>query len=490
MTCFKEDPVSGPLCNAVSTGPTSAFPITPVPNATSVASPSHTATGTGSTDSTNSGTDSSIPDTNVGSGEQSPFSTTIIAAIVAPVGILLLLIFVTLLMVVVLACKRSSHRKQNFNDQVSPDSPMKVHNNQTERYKDLEPGTYSELNNSTVMQHQVPVYDTVKNKSRDLSEASASDSNEDVDNHTYSALDPDAIYTQIPPHLGLGPGNSKTLPVGMKDVSPSELYQKLDRTMSLPRTTGPSNSGSPGYMHTHAVNRTALALASGNISETDLASPRSDASIKYPSPHGSPKQHHSSSQSSTSKEELPLIRNPTNAQMENYYHVLDQGAPTVAAAAATGFATTANSDIDSQVSTDAVCNQQVLDNRRQPHCHSSPRRQRQRAGAAGPGPGEMMVAAEGGDQQHFYATLEPSVRAQLTPPSRHDTRQRSQSQSTALNNRSPPQQRQRMQSSGSSGDVRVNYSGQRVLNNFSSTSLQPPNVAAAATAAEVTNTLV
>ena len=102
----------------------------------------------------------------------------------------------------------------------------------------------------------------------------------------------------------------------------------------------------------------------------------------------------------------------------------------------------------------------------------------------------MMVAAEGDDQQHFYATLEPSVRAQLTPPSRHDTRQRSQSQSTTLNNRSPPQQRQRMQSSSSKGDVRVNYSGQRVMNNFSSTSLQPPNVAAAATAAEVTNILV
>ena len=488
MTCFEDDPVPGPLCNNVSAEPTSASPTTQLPTATSVASPPHTTTGTDST------TDSSNPDTNnVGaprSGEQSPFSTTILAAIVVPVGILLLLIFVALPIVVVLVCKRSSHRKQNFNDQVSPDSPVKVHNNQTERYKDLETGTYSELNNSTVVQHQVPVYDTVKNKSRDLSEVSASDSNEDMDNHTYSALDPDAIYTQIPPHLGLGPGNSKTLPVGMKDVSPSELYQKLDRTMSLPRTTGPSSSGSPGYMLTHAVNRTALALASGNISETDLASPRSDASIKYPSPHGSPKQHHSSSQSSTSKEELSSIRNPMNAQMENYYHVLDQGAPTVVAAAASGIATTANSDIDSQVSTDAVCNQQILDNRRQPHCHSSPRRQRQRAGAAGPGPGDMMVAAEGGDQQHFYATLEPSVRAQLTPPSRHDTRQRSQSQSTTLNNRSPPQQRQRMQSSGSNGEVRVNYSGQRVVNNFSPTSLQPPNVAAAATAAEVTNTLV
>ena len=311
-----------------------------------------------------------------------------------------------------------------------------------------------------------------------MSEVSASDSNEDVVNHTYSALDPDAIYTQIPPHLGLGPGNSKTLPVGLKDVPPSQLYQQLDRSLSLPRTTGASNSASatPGYMLPHAVNRTALALESGNISETDLASPRSVSSIKYPSPHGSPKQHHSSSsQSSTSKEELPLIRDPTNAQMENYYHVLDQGAPTVVAAA-NAISATANSDIDSQVSTDAVCNQHFMDDRHQPHCHS-PRRQRQRIGAAG----EMMgVPAEGGADQHFYATLEPSVRAQLTPPSRHDTRQRSQS---TLNNRSPPQQ-QRMRSNSSKGDVHVNYSGQRVVNNFSPTSYQPNATA------EVTNTLV
>ena len=384
----------------------------------------------------------------------------------------MLLIVIIVVIAAVLICKRSSSRKQNFSDQISPDSPVKVRNvDPADRYKDLEPGTYSELNNSTVIQHQVPVYvpvyDTVKNKSQNLSEVSASDSSEDVDNHTYSALDPDAIYTQIPPHLGLGPGTSKTLPVGLKDVSPSTFYQKLDRSLSLPRTGGSSNSPS-GYRLPQAVNRTALELASGNISETDLVSPRSDASIKYPSPHGSPKQHHSSSQSSTSKEEVPLIRNPTNAQMENYYHVLDQGVPTVAAANAIN--TTASSDIDSQVSTDAVCNHQIMDDRRQPHCHS-PRRQRQGVEAAD----ETMVA-EGGDQQHFYAILEPSVRAQLTPPSRHDTRQRSQS---TFNNRSPPQQ-QRMRSNTSKGDVRVNCSGQRVVNNFLQSSLPP----------EVTNTLV
>ena len=166
---------------------------------------------------------------------------------------------------------------------------MKAHN--TDGHNNLEPKIYSELNNNTVMQHQVPVYDIVKSKSQNLSEVSASDSNEDVDNHTYSALDPEAIYTQIPPHLSLGPSNSKTLPIGLKDISPSQLYQKFDRSLSLPRTTGASNSATPGYMLTHAVNRTALALESGNISEADLATLRSDASIKYPSPHGSPKQH-------------------------------------------------------------------------------------------------------------------------------------------------------------------------------------------------------
>ena len=73
MTCFKEDPSSGPLCNTVST---SAYPITPVSElspATSVASPPHTATGTDSTDTTNSGT---TPSTNVGAPNSGPLGTT------------------------------------------------------------------------------------------------------------------------------------------------------------------------------------------------------------------------------------------------------------------------------------------------------------------------------------------------------------------------------------------------------------------------------
>ena len=465
VTCVMDSDLgvadSGTLCNMSSTSAPPATTESELPVTTSVASPPPNAT-----DDMYTNTDSSSSGTKVGasgSNEQVPIGT--IAIVVGGVAGGAIVVLVTIVIIAAVICRRSSHRKQN-NDQVSPDSPVKVHN--TDRYKDLEPGTYSELNNNTVTQHQVPVYDTVKNKSQNLSEVSASDNNEEVGNHTYSALDPEAIYSQIPPHLGLAPGDSKTLPVGLKDVSPSTLYQTLDRSLSLPRTSGSSNSAS-GHMLTHAVNRTALALESGNISETDLASPRSNDSVKYPSPHGSPKQHHSSSsQSSTGKEELPLIRNPTNAQMENYYHVLDPQVPTVAAASTIN--TTASSDIDSQVSTDAVCNQQIMDDCRQPHCHS-PRRQRLRVGIAD----EMMVA-EGGDQQHFYATLEPSVRAQLTPPSRHDTRQRSQS---TLNNRSPPQQ-QRMRSNSSKGDMRVNYSGQRVVNNISQSSLQP----------EVTNTLV
>ena len=285
------------------------------------------------------------------------------------------------------------------------------------------------------------------NLSQNLSKVSASDSNEDVDNHTYSALDPEAIYTQISPHPHLGCGTFKSLSVELKDVLPSTFYQKFDRSVSLPDSLSE-------YMLPQAVNRTALELVSGNISETDLVSPMSDASIKYPSPHGSLKQHHSSSQSSTSIKKVTLIRNPANAQMERYYDVLDQGVPTVAAA--NPINTTASSDIDSHVSTDAVCNHQIMDDHRQPHCHS-PRRQWQGIGAA-----DETVVAEGGDQQ-FYVTSKPSLHAQLITPSRHNTRQRSQSM---LNNRSPPLQ-QRMHSNTSKDDLHVNYGSQKVVNNFS-----------------------
>ena len=487
VTCFVNDPVVGMSpCNIdelLSTAP--AASVSELPTGTTTVAPSaHSTTSAVSASATN--TDSSnfatvtvggVPDPSE-QGQGGTNATIIIAAGSGIVGLLIVAVVISMIIITVW-CKQSRHRDKNFNDQVSPDSPVKVRKtNEIDSNKDLEPGMYSELNNSTVVTHQVPIYDTVNNKSQNLSEVSASDSNDD--NHTYSALDPDAIYTQIPPHLGLTPGNSSTLPAGLKGVSPSTYYQKLDRSLSLPRTTEAANSAT-GYILTHAVNRTALALESGNIDEADLASPRSDvSSIKYPSPHSSPKQHHSSSQSSTSKEELPLIRNPTNAQMENYYHVLDQGVPTPAA---TAINATTSSDIDSQVSTDAVCNQQLMDNYaescRQPHCHS-PRRQQQRAGAAA---GTMGTAE--GDHQHFYAVLEPSVRAQLTPPSRHETRQRTQSSlnNSSSSNRSPPQQ-QRMRSNTSKSDMRVNYSSQRVINNFSQSPFQPNNPA------EVTNTLV
>ena len=485
VSCYVDDPVSemGTSCDlfnaTAAPGPGENLPTV----TTTVVSPSHSTTGSDPTDdispdfSSSGTTDVPVSSSGGGPALSTSFSPTVVIAVaVGLVALIFVAVIVIGILIAALCLKRTSHRKRNnFNDQVCPDSPVKVRNaDQADRYKDLEPGSYTELNNGTVIQHQVPVYDTVKNKSQHLSEVSASDSNDDVDNHTYAALDPEAIYTQIPPHLNLSPGISRTLPIGTKDVPPSMFYQKLDRSLSLPRSTGSGNSATgPEYMLTHAVNRTALEFESGNVSESDLASPRSGASIKYPSPRGSPKQHRSSSQSSPIKEDLSVVRKVTNDQTENYYYVLDQGVPTTTAATAAVTNTIANSDIDSQVSTDAVCNQQMLenyaDNRHHPHRHS-PRRQRQRVVA----PDEMTMA-EGGNQQHLYAVLEPSVRSQLTPPFRHETKPRTQS---TLNNRSPPRQ-QRVHSNTSKGDV--NYSASRVIkNNFNQLSLDP----------DVTNTLV
>ena len=356
--------------------------------------------------------------------------------IILAVSVVAVVVCLVAIMCVVLVCVlyRRSRKEKNFNDQVCPDSPVKVRKSDETDSKDVEAGMYSELNN-TVVQHQVPIYDTVKNKSQNLSEVSASESNDD--HHTYALLDQDAIYTQIGPHMG-SPNKSSTLPAGLSGVQASLYYQKLDHTRSLPRSTGQSNDAT--FILTHAVNRTALALESGNINETDLVSPTaSDSSARFASPRGSPKQHHASSQSSTSKEEAPLITDPTDAGMENYYHILD---PEVASSSA-------DQDIVSQASTDAVCNQQVMDSNSD-NRHAQCQRDYQQG-----------MPVEGA----VYAIIDPSTRAQQHgSPSRQDMRQRSQS---SFNNRSPPQQQRVRSNSAKRNNVRgaagLQHTGQRVV---------------------------
>ena len=386
---------------------------------------------------------------------QPPTKQPNIVPILASVGVvfvLALIVSVLLMVILVGMCYKRSRREKST--QISPDSPVKIRKSDETDSKDLESGMYSELNN-TVVQHQVPIYDTVKNKtkSQNLSEASVSENNDE--DHTYAALNHEEIYTQISPHLGAG--NSSTLPAGLTGFSSaSSYYQKLDRTRSLPRTPASGSSGSSHNLPC-AVNRTALALESGNIEEADLASPTSNASVKYPSPRGSPKQRPSprgsprqrtsSSHSLTSKDDSPLTYNLTNANNENFYHILDQEG-----SSASSDRDRERYDIDSQVSTDAVCNLGDYEHR-QPQCHSN--RHNVRGG----------TAADGGPQ--IYAVLEPSARAQLTPPTRHESRQRSHS---AVNNRSSPPQQKR---TGSNREAVLNNQRMITSNNSTCKYIQP-----------------
>ena len=344
-------------------------------------------------------------------------------------GVLIVIIVAVICVLFACVVTRGLRARKDKNI-VSPDSPVKVRkSDETTDSKDLESRMYSELNNRTTVVH-VPIYDTV-NKSQNLSEVSASDSIEE--NHTYASLDQEGIYSQIAPHLG-ATNKSSTLPAGLTSMEASLYYHTLDHSRSLPRSTGPPTSAA--YILTHAVNRTALELESGTIKEKDLVSPtQSEMSGKFPSPRGSPKQHHSSSQSSTSKEEAPLIiSDPTNAQIENYYHVLDRDVTT----------SSAEQDIVSQISTDAVCNQQMMDNNEDRHAQCPVDRQ---VGGA------------------VYSTVDPTPRAQLTPPSRHESRQRSQ---TTVKNKSPPHQHRMRSNSAKRVDVRggvtgMDYSSHRVV---------------------------
>ena len=400
------------VCGIATPSTGSPLTMTEQSTATSSESQFHTTT-TATVDSTGATKPTSEPvvtNSGQGSNEQRQSDQTLIITIAVSVGAVFvasLLVSALLCLVLIVMCYKRSPRDKNFNDQVSPDSPIKVRKSHEADSKNIEPVMYSELNN-TVVQHQVPIYDTVKNKvnvtkSQNLSEVSASDSNDDT--HMYSELDPEALYTQIAPHLG--PGNSSTLPPGLPASLPAH-YQKLDRSLSLPRTTGAANSAA--YVP-HAVNRTALALESGSVDEAEIdsQSESSGSSIKYPSPHGSPRQNHSSK----NKEEVVLVRDPANSgQAENIYHILD---PSTSCSADHD---RDRCDLDSQVSTDAVCNQRILDDNedRRPRCYTT-------------------VGAMNSDH-HFYATLEPSPQDQVTPPFRHDARQRSQS---ATGNRSPLQ---------------------------------------------------
>ena len=163
VTCFKEDPVSGPLCNSVSAGPTSASPTTQLPTATSVASPPHTTTGTGSTDPNNSGI---TPSTNVGvpsSGHLGTTYTIIIIIFIAVCIIATLVLFMAVMFAVI------KYKKYKHSDTAN------VH---FKKHDPDESVLYSEEMDVPIEQRQqesFPVYETIMKVSVNTARISATD---------------------------------------------------------------------------------------------------------------------------------------------------------------------------------------------------------------------------------------------------------------------------------------------------------------------------
>jgi hypothetical protein len=171
VTCFVEDPVSGPLCNAE---PTSASPTTPVSElttATSVASPPqtttgtapHTTTGTGSVDSTNGNTDSS---TNVGAPRSGSLSTTY--TIITFIGVCIVAALFLFVAVTFAAVKYKRKRSDTTS----------VHHKKCDPVTVNESVLYSELTDVPMEQSQqesCPIYETIMTIPESTARISATD---------------------------------------------------------------------------------------------------------------------------------------------------------------------------------------------------------------------------------------------------------------------------------------------------------------------------
>ena len=176
VTCFIDDPASGPLCRNSFTGSTSTAAPTAatseVSTDTSVSRSSLTLTSTGSTDPTSHGTDyvSSIPSTNVGaSNKRDPFGTTyiiIIIIIVAVSSVSVLCLFMVITFAVIkYKCRHSKSDAINIHYKSDPIDVK-------------ESVLYSEITNDLeqIQQESIPIYETIKvTKSEDIAGIPATD---------------------------------------------------------------------------------------------------------------------------------------------------------------------------------------------------------------------------------------------------------------------------------------------------------------------------